>query len=310
MTIILVHGNPETEAVWDDLVQFLSGRDIVRLSPPGFGSAIPAGFDCSIDAYRNWLAGALEHLEQPVDLIGHDWGGGHVARIAMERPDLIRSWTIDVAGVFDPDYVWHDLAQTWQKPKIGEQAVAQMIGAPVETRAELYQSLGMSAAVARKVAAGASEEMGRAILALYRSAIQPMMKELGSSLAKAAAKPGLVLIATEDHYCGGEMLARRSAERAGAEVAGTRRRWPLVDVRTTGKRRRRDQRLPRKAELGRSHIPRRTFNSSAARCRLPWNHSTDSLSSASSPTGAPPNSSIASRTDRHTKPAEALSPKR
>ncbi len=178
-----------------------------------------AGFDCSIDAYRNWLAGALEQLEQPVDLIGHDWGGGHVARIAMERPDLIRSWTIDVAGVFDPDYVWHDLAQTWQKPKIGEQAVAQMIGAPVETRAELYQSLGMSAAVARKVAAGASEEMGRAILALYRSAIQPTMKELGSSLAKAAAKPGLVLIAIEDHYCGGEMLARRSAERAGAEVA-------------------------------------------------------------------------------------------
>jgi pimeloyl-ACP methyl ester carboxylesterase len=219
MTIVLVHGNPETAAVWDDLAPLLSERDIVRLSPPDFGSAIPAGFDCTVDAYRDWLSEALEQLEQPVDLIGHDWGGGHVARIAMERPDLIRSWTIDVAGVLDPDYVWHDLAQSWQKPEIGEQAVGQMIGAPVETRAERYQSLGMSAGVAQKVAAGANEEMGRAILALYRSAIQPMMKELGSGLAKAAAKPGLVLIATKDQYCGGEMLARRSAERAGAEVA-------------------------------------------------------------------------------------------
>jgi pimeloyl-ACP methyl ester carboxylesterase len=52
MTIVLVHGNPETEAIWDDLVPHLRGDDLVRLSPPGFGSAIPSGFDCSSDAYR------------------------------------------------------------------------------------------------------------------------------------------------------------------------------------------------------------------------------------------------------------------
>jgi pimeloyl-ACP methyl ester carboxylesterase len=45
MTIVLVHGNPETEAIWDDLVPHLCGDDVVRLSPPGFGSAIPSGFD-------------------------------------------------------------------------------------------------------------------------------------------------------------------------------------------------------------------------------------------------------------------------
>ena len=47
MTIVLVHGNPETAAIWDDLVPHLRTDDIVRLSPPGFGSAIPSGFDCS-----------------------------------------------------------------------------------------------------------------------------------------------------------------------------------------------------------------------------------------------------------------------
>jgi pimeloyl-ACP methyl ester carboxylesterase len=93
MTIVLVHGNPETEAVWDDLVPHLRDPDVVRLAPPGFGSAIPAGFDCSVDAYRDWLAGELGKFAQPVDLVGHDWGGGHVVRIAMEHPDLIRSWT-------------------------------------------------------------------------------------------------------------------------------------------------------------------------------------------------------------------------
>ena len=219
MTIVLVHGNPEIDAIWDDLVPHLRSDNVVRLSPPGFGSPIPSGFDCSVDAYRDWLAGELEKLVQPIDLVGHDWGGGHVVRIAMDRPDLIRSWTTDILGVFDPDYVWHDMAQAWQTPEIGEQAVAQMIAAPDEARAQRYESLGVTSAIAKKVAAAANEEMGRAILALYRSAAQPAMREFGTGLSRAAAKPGLALIATEDSYCGGEKLARRSAERAGAKVA-------------------------------------------------------------------------------------------
>ena len=161
MTIVLVHGNPETEAIWDDLVPHLRNDDVVRLSPPGFGSAIPPGFDCSTDAYRDWLAGELAKLTQPIDLVGHDWGGGHVMRIAMERPGLIRSWTSDILGCFDADYVWHDMAQAWQTAEVGEQAVAQMVSVPAEARAQRYESLGMTSAIAQKVAAGANDGDGQ-----------------------------------------------------------------------------------------------------------------------------------------------------
>ena len=219
MTIVLVHGNPETAAIWDDLVPHLRDDDVVRLSPPGFGSAIPSGFDCSTDAYRDWLAGELTKSPQPIDLVGHDWGGGHVMRIAIEHPGLIRSWTSDILGCFDTDYVWHDMARAWQTAHIGEQAVAQMLSLPAEDRVHRYESLGMTSAIARKVVAGANADMGRAILALYRSAAQPVMRDLGERLPRATVKPGLALIATEDSYCGGEALARRSAERAGAKVA-------------------------------------------------------------------------------------------
>jgi pimeloyl-ACP methyl ester carboxylesterase len=140
-------------------------------------------------------------------------------RIAMERPDLIRAWTSDILGCFDPDYVWHDMAQAWQTAEIGEQAIAQMLSLPAGALAQRYESLGMTSAIAEKVAAGANADMGRAILALYRSAAQPVIRNLGTGLPRAAAKPGLALIATEDSYCGGETLARRSAERAGARVA-------------------------------------------------------------------------------------------
>jgi pimeloyl-ACP methyl ester carboxylesterase len=219
MPIVLVHGNPETEAIWDDLAPHLRSHDVVRLSPPGFGSAIPSGFDCCTDAYVEWLASELAKLTQPIDLVGHDWGGGHVVRIAIDHPSLIRSWTSDILGCFDADYVWHDLARAWQTADIGEQAVAQMLSLPAEARARRYESLGMTAAIAQKVAAGADKDMGRAILALYRSAAQPVMSDLGVGLPRAAVKPGLAVIATEDSYCGGEVLARRSAGRTEAKVA-------------------------------------------------------------------------------------------
>jgi hypothetical protein len=61
--------------------------------------------------------------------------------------------------------------------------------------------------------------MGRCILALYRSAAQPRMAEWGANVAGLRSRPGLVIIPAEDSYTGGEALARRTAERADAQVA-------------------------------------------------------------------------------------------
>lgn len=77
----------------------------------------------------------------------------------------------------------------------------------------------MSKDVAARVSVATDEVMGRCILALYRSAKQPALEHWGRELPKAAVRPGLVIIATDDHYTGGEVLARRSAARAGAGVA-------------------------------------------------------------------------------------------
>jgi pimeloyl-ACP methyl ester carboxylesterase len=108
---VFVHGNPETAAVWDELFAHLLRKDIVALSPPGFGAPVPEGFDATSDAYLQ-------------------------------------------------------------------------------------------------------------------------MKMWGQDLPKATSRPGLVIIPTEDPYTGGEMLAWRSAERAGARVAVLQGRghwWMLED---------------------------------------------------------------------------------
>jgi pimeloyl-ACP methyl ester carboxylesterase len=218
MSVVLVHGNPETAAVWSPLVAALGRDDVIYLSPPGFGAPIPDRWGATVEEYRQWLIGELEALGRPVDLVGHDWGGLQAVLVAMTRPDLLRSWATDAIGVFDPDYVWHDLALTWQTPGAGEDAVAMMAMAGPQQRADQLTSLGLPAEVAEQLASAYNDTMGRCILALYRSAAQPVMAELGRELPAAAQRPGLVVLATEDHYVGTEQMRRRAAERAGARI--------------------------------------------------------------------------------------------
>jgi pimeloyl-ACP methyl ester carboxylesterase len=73
MGVVLVHGNPETAAVWSPLVAALGRDDVICLSPPGFGAPIPDRWGATVEEYREWLIGELEVLGRPVDLVGHDW---------------------------------------------------------------------------------------------------------------------------------------------------------------------------------------------------------------------------------------------
>ena len=74
--------------------------------------------------------------------------------------------------------------------------------------------------------------MGRAILALYRSAAQPAVAELSGNLQNAAARPGLSIVATEDPYVGTTEMKQRAAQRAGARTEvldGLGHWWMLQD---------------------------------------------------------------------------------
>jgi pimeloyl-ACP methyl ester carboxylesterase len=217
VTAVLVHGVPETDAVWEPLRDALGRDDVVCLSPPGFGAPVPGGFGASAAEYRDWLMGELERFPEPVDLVGHDWGGGHVMQVAMTRPELLRSWVSDATGVFEPDYVWHDLAQAWQRPGAGEELVDVMMNAPVAQRAARLVELGVTPEVARGMATGQGEEMGRCILApatggWFRTRTGPPGSSAGSGTASADR-------GTAD---GGNGLRGRPIDRsAGALTAGS-----------------------------------------------------------------------------------------
>jgi pimeloyl-ACP methyl ester carboxylesterase len=217
VTKVLVHGNPETVAVWDPLLPVLRRRgvtDVQLLSPPGFGAPVPDGFPCTRLAYRDWLIGEIERIGHPVDLLGHDWGAGHTYAVAAERPDLLRSWAADCAGLVHPDYEWHPAAQVWQRVDEGEASIAEIIALDGDA---LVAAFGVPPALAPTMAEHLDARMGRSILAVYRSAVQPAMRELGDALAAAEPRPGLLIHATEDPYVPPELVFDVS-ERMGAQI--------------------------------------------------------------------------------------------
>jgi pimeloyl-ACP methyl ester carboxylesterase len=227
--VVLVHGVPETAALWNELRSKLDREDTIALSLPGFGCPRPEGFAATKEAYVAWLIAELERVPRPIDLVGHDWGGGFTLRVACLRPDLLRSWVSDAAGVADTEFRWHEFAKIWQTPGAGEEFFRDQIALPLEARAATFEGFGVPSDGARMLAAKLDSTMAGSILDLYRSAV-----DVGAEWAPAIREirtPGLVIIPSEDPFLAVE-CAERTAVACGAGLArleGLGHWWPLQD---------------------------------------------------------------------------------
>lgn len=64
-------------------------------------------------------------------------------RGASTRPDLVRSWVPDAAGVGHVSFEWHEFAKVWQTPGAGEEFFEQQLAQPVEERAGVFERFGV-----------------------------------------------------------------------------------------------------------------------------------------------------------------------
>ncbi len=213
MTAVFVHGVPETASVWAPLIDALDRDDVATLSLPGFGSALPDGFDATMHRYADWLADALSGFDE-VDLVVHDWGAILALRVLADQPGNVRSWVTDM-GDLDDEFRWHDAARTFQTPGEGEALVEAMVGMSADDRAAMLTGLGVPAAHAPEMASHLDATMGQAILTLYRSAVD-VGREWGPGI-DAIEGPGVVIESGQDPFRS-PARAQRLAERTGAEL--------------------------------------------------------------------------------------------
>lgn len=226
---ILLHGVPDTPAMWQPLLDALGVTDAPVLSPalPGFGVPLPAGFDATKEDYVDWAIGEVERAfaaAGPVDLVGHDWGALITVRVASLRPELLASWTIANAAPH-PDYRWHRTARLWQTPLVGE--IVQWSIRPAALARSLAAQ-GLPDALARHEAEAVDATMKSAILKLYRSA-RSVSAEWDAAIDNMPAR-GLVFWGDQDPYVPtwiGEALASRTGARfARQDGVG---HWSIVE---------------------------------------------------------------------------------
>jgi len=223
--IVFLHGVPETAAIWRKVRNDID-RESVALELPGFGCARPDGFGATKDEYVDWLLGRLAEIDEPVDLVGHDWGAGLTYRVATAHGDVVRSWVADIGNIAHPDYEWHDFGKLWQTPGEGEAFVASQNALSPEERGSLYEAMGVGHDDALEMAQGADETMGECILALYRSATPNPHHHWGPWTPTAS--PGMVLHPTDDPF-GDEAMGAQVAEALGARferIEGAGHFWP------------------------------------------------------------------------------------
>jgi pimeloyl-ACP methyl ester carboxylesterase len=212
---------PDTHREWNRVLALLDRTDVITPDLPGFGSPVPDGFGATKEEYVDWLVRELEAVGEPVDLVGHDWGALISERVLELRPDLLR--TIAFGGcAIDPSYTWHDTAQMWQTPEVGEQVVAAMTP---EVLATGLPGTGIPADVAAEIGTHIDDTMRACILSLYRSAVNVWTEWV---LPSPSPVPTLVISGAEDPYIG-PAHHKCAAERTGAELLelDCNHWWPL-----------------------------------------------------------------------------------
>ncbi len=172
------------------------------------------------------LTPVIADWDQIADGIGDDLGGGQV-RISADG--VVRGQSRTCCALLDS---FPPLG-----PRDGGQSQLTASGNALRVRVPLQVSntfaqiatVGMTADIAADVWRAHGPEMGRAILALYRSAPRPA--DVGR-LENAAARPGLSVLCPADTFVGSDEIRRRAADRAGARTAvldGLGHYWMIED---------------------------------------------------------------------------------
>ena len=101
--VLALHCSLAHSGAWSGLAERLTGITMTATDQPGHGRA--ADWDGVSDLHKITTDGSIAMAEDlgdggPIDLIGHSFGGTVALRMALERPDLVRSLTLIEPVIF------------------------------------------------------------------------------------------------------------------------------------------------------------------------------------------------------------------
>lgn len=183
---LLLHGVPETRAMWEPLAAELV-RDRVVIAPDlkGLGESEDRGPYDIPTLVRELAALALHEVDGRVDVVGHDWGGSLALALALARPDLVRRLV-----VINAPYRHIDFTHAWHIPLFALPVVPDLIFAAggrglVNWMLEHGSKQPIDAERReRYVDAYADRAHVSAMLAYYRASVRGALARAGRTVAR------------------------------------------------------------------------------------------------------------------------------
>lgn len=201
--ILLVHGNPDSADIWDDLITILQANyRCIAPDLPGFGrSEISSDFVFNLDSFSNWLDSFLKAIDvkDAVHLVIHDVGTFFALPWAIKHSNRIQSITV-TNTLFFSDYKWHFWARIWRSPIIGE--VSNWFTSKRLFKDELKKGGPLlTDAFIDKSYPHVTSKMKKTVLKLYRAMNPEVFKGWEDKyLALTKIKPILVVWGEKDPY--------------------------------------------------------------------------------------------------------------
>lgn len=209
--VVLLHASLHDRRDWDPIVPALAAHHrVLRLDWPGHGTSDPVPpMRLSAPALADALEDATADLAAPVHLVGNSVGGYAAARLAVRRPDRVRSLTLVNAGGFERHTPFtRAFCATMGRPGVSRRAMAGFARAYLRTRTDADRAV-----LARVTARARTPEGAATVAALWRSFPDPA-HDLRVA-APGITAPTLVVWGTRD-----VAIPTSSGRRAAALIPG------------------------------------------------------------------------------------------
>lgn len=218
--VLMLHGNPDSHVMWLPLIAKLRGNyRLIVPDLPGFGASRTRADhrEITLQGMAEWVAHLLDALsvDNPVDLLLHDFGGVYGLAFATTYPERVRRLVI-TNSVFQQDYRWHFWGRVWRKPRLGELAMALMgvlgLGKALFNSSLRSAGPGLSQEQIDEAYRRFTPEVRQQVLRLYRATDPANFAGWETRmLAVTGQHPTLVLWGQRDPF-----IAARYADRFGA----------------------------------------------------------------------------------------------